>query len=75
MWLGPKEEEDIIRSSISKQNRHTNYQEYFKQNPEIVDLAIMHTSGAPILTKSMVATLAMMKVNPNSEAVRELCDE
>tara|TARA_R100001129_G_scaffold77933_1_gene53099 strand:- start:6228 stop:11924 length:5697 start_codon:yes stop_codon:yes gene_type:complete len=75
MWLGPKEEEDIIKSSIAKQNIHTSYQEYFKQNPEIVDLAIAHTSFAPILPKSMVATLAMMKINPMSEAVRELCDE
>ena len=75
MWVGPKEEEDIIKTSQAEARLFNDYRKFFRDNPQKIEYALAHTSANPILNAEMITSLAMLEVDPLSEAVQELCDE
>ena len=75
MWIDPIQESEFHKVvSIDKQ-RFIQAQEIVKANPLITDLTIAHTQKNPILSKSIVTTLAMMNVPPDDPSVQTLVDE
>ena len=75
MWVGPKEEEDIIKTSQAEARLFNDYRKFFRDNPQKIEYALAHTSANPILSAEYITALAMLEVDPLADAVQELCDE
>ena len=75
MWIDPIQEQEFHKVVAIDKQRFLAAQEYVKANPLIMDLTVAHTQKNPILSKSIVTTLAMMNVPPDDPSVEMLVDE
>jgi len=75
MWIDPIQESEFHKVVAIDKQRFIQAQKIVKANPLITDLTIAHTQQNPILSKSIVTTLAMMNVPPDDPSVQTLVDE
>ena len=74
MWIDIIKQNEFFHSNQLEKSLFEQAKKYYQQNPDVVDLAIQHTAANPILSKTMVNTLANMRIPVESQATEQIAD-